>query len=67
MDSSSSDTSTGSWSITSWLAANPTYIAVLLTAVLVPLVLLIDKIGIEPAVPAKPMKAPASKEAKKDK
>lgn len=67
MDASGPDISTRSWSITSWLGENPTYIAVLLTAILVPLVLFIDRIGIEPAVPAKPMKAPANKEAKKDK
>ena len=67
MDSSSTETPTGSWSITSWLSANPTYIAVLLVAILLPLVLMIDKIGMEPTVPAKPMKAPTKQEAKKDK
>ena len=58
---------TGSWSITSWLSVNLTYITILLMAILIPLILMLDKIGTEPTVPAKPIKAPTKQEAKKDK
>lgn len=72
MDSSSSAT-TDSWSIASWLSSNPNYIAVLLVAIILPLILFIDRIGINPTVVAGPTaksKIPSSdskKEAKKNK
>ena len=66
METSNSDVAPGLWSITTWLSANPAYIAVLLAAILVPLVLYLDRIGMEPGVPTKPAK-PSIKEAKKDK
>ena len=69
MDPSSS-TATDSWSITSWLSSNPNYIAVLLVAIILPLILFVDRIGINPTVAAGPTaksKSPSKKEAKKNK
>ena len=72
MDPSSS-TATDTWSITSWLSSNPNYIAVLLVAIILPLILFVDRIGINPTVAAGPTaksKSPSSdskKEAKKNK
>jgi hypothetical protein len=70
---SSNSAVTESWSITSWLSSNPNYIVVLLVAIMLPLVLLIDRIGMNPTVASGPTtKAKDSstglkEEAKKDK